>query len=164
MINECVKLIATPFGSAGRVVKLTWELCECCNFTRIKLMRMKNNRRVFDQPPQVYNDQFFSLLPVLGTGSPFPIPSLANQVWTEFDELFDMEVGDDEDWYLGPLGPANVFGPFVISNQDGIILLAQCCETGVWMMSKVSIVRFLYFPWTDPDKVLIGYSDTDPPS
>jgi hypothetical protein len=168
MINECVKLIATPFGSSGRVVKLTWELCECCNFTRIKLLRMKINRRVVDQPPQVFNDQHFSLAPNIGTNFagpvyPFPPPAIANQVWTEFDELFDIAVGSDIDWYLGPKGPANVFGPFVISNQDGLILLAQCCETGVWMMSKVSVVRFLYFPWSVADQALIGYSNTDPP-
>ena len=168
MISECVKLTAAFFGTERRVAKFTWELCPCCNFTRIKLLRMKINRMVFDQPPIVFNNLHFTFSPDFGTNFagmvyPFPPPSISSQVWTEFDELFDLEVGSDSDWYVGPLGPDRGFSVFSINNQDGFILLAQCCETNGWMMSKISIVRFIVSPWTAANKYLIGYSGTNPP-
>ena len=169
MLSECVKLTAAFFGSEKRVAKLTWELCPCCNFTRIKLLRMKINRIVIDQTPNIFNNQHFSLTPDAGTNFtgtvyPFPPPAIASQVWTAFDELFDIGAGTDEDWYVGPLGPYGGFGVPAIKNQDGFILAAQCCESGVWILSNVSIVRFLLSPWTSANSYLIGYSDTNPPS
>lgn len=174
MLSECVKLTAVPFGTganAGRSIKLTWELCECCNFTRIKLLRMNNPAQFIGVPPNYFNTsqwvsngKHFTLTPN-GFPYPFPPPAIANQVWTSFEELFDLEVGEHDQWYLGPSADPPPFGVFYIKNVDGLILLAQCCETNTWIMSKVSVITFFPGPWLFADVAsgILGYSSSEPP-
>lgn len=149
MISECVKLAASWY-TTGFIARFDWNLCECCNFTQLRLY--KNPFAFANFQPNfhpIYNDLFFN------RNTPWPSQSDGQIVFSTWQLVFDLPIADALQWYRGITDwPRNV---------EQFVLFAQMCDSGTWMMSKMTEVTFDFPRFTFPPSTA-GYSSPNPPA